>query len=107
MHGTKQKVSIGSSPGRAKVWINDRFAGRTPLLRELERKGAHTIKIQMEGYEPFEVALTKKVTKWVAGSFFFGLGIGLFIDALSGGLYYIEPDQIHAILRKQAPKTGS
>lgn len=106
MHGAKQKVSIGSSPGRAKVWVNGDYLGRTPVLREFSRKGDHAVKIQMEGYEPFEVTLEHKVTKWVLGSFFLGLGIGLFIDAVTGALYYIEPDQIHAILKKQAPKTG-
>jgi len=100
MQGTKQNVGISSNPSGAKVTINGQTFGNTPLTVELSRKDNHIIKIELEGFLPYETTLTRKVSGWVAGNIIFGGLIGLAIDAITGGMYKLTPEQIQAELKK-------
>ncbi|MBI3996419.1 MAG: PEGA domain-containing protein [Candidatus Omnitrophica bacterium] len=101
IHQTRQDVGIASIPSGASVAIDNRPTGKTPLVADLKRKENHFIKIEMLGYETYETTVTHKVSGWVWGNVVFGGLIGLAIDALSGGMYKLTPDQITAELRKQ------
>ena len=100
MHGTTQEIGISSSPTGASVIINNESRGNTPLVVELSRKKSHTIRIEMTNYEPFEITTTKSVSNWVWGNIVFGGLIGLIVDASTGGLYKLSPEQIEATLRE-------
>ena len=100
MQGTKQQIGISSNPSGAKVIIDGNTFGNTPLTAELSRKDNHIVKIELNGFLPYETTLTKKVSGWVAGNIIFGGLIGLAIDAISGGMYKLTPDQIQAELKK-------
>jgi len=78
--------------------------GTTPVVAHLRRKDNHIIKIEMDGYQPFEMATTRKVSGWVWGNIIFGGLIGLAVDAITGGLYNVTPEQVSGTLAKQ---TGS
>lgn len=54
----------------------------------------------MEGYEPYEVSFTRSTSGWVWGNIVFGGVIGLAVDAISGGLYKLSPEQVQAELRR-------
>lgn len=54
----------------------------------------------MQGYEPYELALNQTVSGWLAGNIVFGGIIGLVVDAMTGGMYKLEPNQITANLTK-------
>lgn len=101
MHGTKQDIGISSTPTNARVTVNNMPLGQTPLVAKLARGDNHIVKIELGGYQPFEATLTKKVSGWVWGNIVFGGIIGLAIDAMSGGLYVLTPEQLSAQLARQ------
>lgn len=101
IHGSKQDISISSNPSSAIVTIDDQKMGETPLTTRLTRKANHTVTIELPGYMPYETNFTRKVDAWIAGNIVFGGLIGLAIDAITGGMYKLTPDQIQAELRNQ------
>ncbi len=100
MHGTRQTVGISSNPSNAEVWVDNQYIGCSPTIVELSRKDNHYVTIKLQGYQPYEVALTRGVSGWVFGNVVFGGLVGLAVDAISGGLYELTPDQIQGELRK-------
>ncbi len=101
IHGTTQNVGISSTPGSAKVLVDGRAAGQTPLVTKLSRKEGHAVRVDLEGYLPFETTLQRKVDGWVWGNIVFGGLVGLAVDAISGGMYKLTPEQIRAELKKE------
>ncbi len=98
---TTQSIGISSNPTGASVTVDSTPQGQTPVVAHLSRKDNHIVKLKLDGYEPFETTLTRRVSGWVWGNLAFGGLIGLAIDAISGGLYKLTPDQIAAELRKK------
>jgi len=101
MLGTTQEVSISSNPTGAMVTNNGLQLGKTPVVADLKRKGNHRIKIELEGYHPYEVMLSRSVSGWLFGNIIFGGIPGLIIDVITGGMYILKPEQIQAELKKQ------
>ena len=101
MHGTSQKVGISSSPSGAKVWVDNKEMGVTPLFADLKRGDDHIVKVELAGYQKAEMTITKSVSGWVWGNIVFGGLIGLAVDAISGGLYNLSPEQLNAELKKE------
>ena len=99
MHGTTQQVAVSSSPTGAQVTVDAMERGTTPVIADLKRKDNHVIKVTMDGYQPFEMALTRSVSGWVWGNIVFGGLIGLAVDAITGGLYKVAPEQVTAELK--------
>ncbi|MCH8245992.1 MAG: PEGA domain-containing protein [Bacteroidetes bacterium] len=107
MHGTTQDVSISSQPTGATITIDGQTYGTTPVVADLKRKDKHMIRIELEGYEPYEIGLGRKTSGWVWGNIVFGGLIGLAVDAITGGLYKISPDQVEANLRRPLSASNS
>lgn len=101
MQGTTQSISISSVPTDAEVIIDGMQFGRTPVIADLSRKDQHIVTIVLDGYEPYGTSLTKTMSGWAWGNIAFGLFIGLAVDAISGGLYNLSPEQIEAELEAQ------
>jgi len=101
IHGTSQDVSITSTPAGASVKVDKMSRGNTPVVVNLSRGNAHVVEIEHAGYEPFEMAIRKTVSGWVWGNIIFGGLIGLGVDAITGGLYNLTPDQVAAELSKE------
>lgn len=101
MHGTAQKIGISSAPSGARVAVDNRDFGVTPLFAELKRGDDHIVRIELDGYQKVELTVTKSVSGWVWGNILIGGLIGLAIDAASGGLYDLSPEQLNAELKKQ------
>ncbi|HEU4437209.1 MAG TPA: PEGA domain-containing protein, partial [candidate division Zixibacteria bacterium] len=59
-----------------------------------KRKDKHVVRIEMEGYQPYELSITRKTSGWVWGNIVFGGLIGLAVDAITGGLYKLNPEQV-------------
>lgn len=100
IHGTTQDVGISSNPTGAEVTIDNKPHGNTPVTASLSRKDHHTIKIELDGYETYETRLTRNVSGWIAGNIIFGGLIGLAVDAISGGMYKLTPEQVQAQMQK-------
>ena len=100
MHGTTQQIGISSSPTGAEVTVDGMEHGVTPVVADLKRKDAHIVRVSLNGYQPFEMALTRSVSGWVWGNLVFGGIPGLAIDAITGGLYKLSPEQVTAQLQR-------
>ena len=101
IHGTSQRVGISSSPTGAKVSVDGKIWGDAPLFASLSRSDEHIVTLELSGYEKSQFTITKSVSGWVWGNIIFGGLIGLAVDAISGGLYDLSPEQINAELKKQ------
>lgn len=101
MHGSSQDIGISSTPTNARVTIDNKDQGVTPYIAKLSRKDNHIVKLQLDGYQPFEATLTRKTSGWVWGNVVFGGLIGLAVDAIAGGLYNLTPEQLAGQLAKQ------
>jgi len=99
MQGTTQQVGISSNPSDASVSINGQNHGNTPMIIDLKRKDSHMVKIELDGYQPYETTLTRSTSGWVWGNIVFGGLIGLVVDASAGGMYKLTPEQIDSELR--------
>ena len=96
MHGTQQTVGISSNPGLANVTINNQYVGKTPITIDLKRNCNHHIRIDLDGYHPYEIVCTNQMSGWVFGNIIFGGIIGLAVDAITGGIYRLTPEQVQA-----------
>lgn len=106
MHGGSQDIGISSSPTGARVTVDNMAGAQTPYIAKLSRKDNHLIKITMDGYAPAELTLTKAVSGWVWGNVAFGGLVGLAVDAISGGLYNLSPNQLQATLARQGAQVA-
>lgn len=93
MHGgTTQEVGISSSPSGAEIYVNDKLMGKTPGFIELERDDTHIVTIKKDGFEQGSMTITNEVSGWVWGNIIAGGFIGLAVDAISGSMYNLTPD---------------
>lgn len=107
MHGTSQKIGISSAPSGANVSVDNKPLGITPVFADLKRGEEHIVPIEMAGYEKASLTITKSVSGWVWGNIVFGGLIGLAVDAITGGLYNLSPEQLNAKLRKTGGSVSS
>lgn len=98
MHGTHQDVGISSAPTGAAITIDNLRSGNTPVIAKLTRKDNHIVRIEMPGYQPIDLTLTRSVSGWVWGNVAFGGLFGLAVDAIDGGMYKLSPEQLTASL---------
>ncbi len=105
MHGGNQDVTFTSTPSQAKVTVDGVNRGVTPVVVKLSRKNEHVVKLELDGYAPYETVLTKTVSGWVWGNVVFGGLVGLAVDAGTGGLYKL-PNAVNGSMA-QATQAGS
>lgn len=98
MRGTGHGIGISSQPAGAQVIVDNQNLGVTPVSAKLRRKENHHVVIQLEGYQPYEIMLTRQTSGWIFGNILFGPGvlIGIAVDAISGGMYTLKPEQVSA-----------
>lgn len=99
IHGSRQDVSVSSTPSSATVYIDGQLVGETPRIVNLKRNQVHEVKILLKGYEPYKTYFIRKVDAWIAGNIVFGGLIGLAVDAITGSMYKLSPAQIQANLQ--------
>jgi hypothetical protein len=102
INGTTQQVGISSNPSSARVSVNGELRGSTPVVLDLRRKNTHFLKLELDGYEPYETTLTRSTSGWLWGNIVVGGLIGLVIDASTGGMYKLTPQQVSAELRQRS-----
>jgi PEGA domain len=98
IHGTRQDVGISSTPTGASVTIDNLQSGTTPVFSKLRRKENHVVRISLAGYQPMDLTLTSSVSGWVWGNLAIGGLVGLAVDAISGGMYKLSPQELSAAL---------
>jgi hypothetical protein len=100
IHGGMQDIGINSTPTGATIYVNGQTMGRTPAITKLSRKNTQFVKIELEGYQPFEITLNRGVSGWVFGNIVFGGLIGLVVDASTGAMYKLTPEQVSGAMQK-------
>ena len=99
MHGTRQDVTINSSPSEAKVYVNGEER-TTPAQYNLKRKHNYLIKVSKEGYETAEVMVSHKLD-WTAWADLLVWGIiPIFYDLGSGAAWKLTPEEINVSLSR-------
>ncbi len=98
VHGSRQSVAFTSTPSSARVTVDNELVGNTPVIAKLTRKDKHVVRIELDGYSPFETTLDRRTSGWVWGNIVFGGLIGLAIDAGTGAMYKLTPEQINGTL---------
>ncbi|MDR3711454.1 MAG: PEGA domain-containing protein [Puia sp.] len=102
MNGPSQEVSISSNPSGAAIIVDGETIGATPLIVVLSRKKRYRIRLSREGYLPYEMSFSRKVSGLVAGDFALGVGpLGLLADRQSGAMYKLSPGQLNVALKKE------
>jgi hypothetical protein len=106
IHGSNQEVDFSSQPSGAKITIDGKDYGSTPRSVVLKRKGRfkgeinskkeYAVKIELDGYFPYEIKLKREMDGWFLGNIVFGGLIGIIIDASNGSMYKLNPNQIVA-----------
>lgn len=99
MTGSQQTVKFDSNPGSATVYVDEVEVGKTPFETKLERT-EHSVQIKLEGYQTYNTRLTKKINGWFWGNIFIGGLIGIVVDASTGAIYKLSPDDITASMVK-------
>jgi hypothetical protein len=98
MQGSKQNVGISSSPTGAQITVDNQAMGVTPVTVPLSRKDSHTVKLALAGYQPYELQLSRKTSGWVWGNLAFGGLPGLAVDAITGAMYKLTPEDVNGTL---------
>lgn len=104
MHGTTQEISISSRPSGATVVINGIRTGETPMVADLERKERQALLIELDGYDPYGINLERRLSDWAWGNIVFAIVVGFAVDAATGGLYRLEPEEVRAELQRRDPQ---
>lgn len=100
IHGTKQTVPIVSRPAGAEVTVDGTPVGQTPVVAHLRRRSGQLIRIELTGFQPFQLQLKRRVSPavWWDVLFLYYV-VPLPIDLGTGGLYEIKPDVVAVPLR--------
>ena len=84
--GTTQPVRVKSKPTGAQVFLNGKNIGATPVTAVVSRWGFHRVRIELAGYEPYEVRLEKHYNDAATANVYIGGG-WIVIDALTGAIF--------------------
>ena len=103
--GTSQPVSFQSAPESATFTVQaasglEIAQGTTPSTVSLPRSNEYQVRIDLEGYQPQTVALTRGINGWIWGNLFVGWILGFGIDFLTGSAYKLEPASIQVGLQQ-------
>lgn len=89
LNGPMQQVVVKSQPRGARVVVDGKFAGKTPVWLRLSRWGFHRVRIESDGYEPYEIPLRKGISGNAAGNVFVGF-VPIVVDLLTGSVFELE-----------------
>lgn len=95
---TNQCIGFNSTPSGAQVWVDDMPVGKTPTNVQLACWEEHTVRIELDGHEPYLGKLSRGVNGWVFGNLVSGGLFGVAIDYASGAMYKLNPNEVHACL---------
>ena len=95
---TTQEVELKSNPPNAKITVDGKKFGTSPQVVNIDRSGDHVIKFELDGYEPYETQLTRKMSFWFWGNALNGFIPGMIIDMFTGAMYNLLPEKIEVEL---------
>ena len=103
--GDRELVYFSSDPSEARVLVDGRDRGKTPIELKLDSERSHQVEIRKPGHRTARVRLNRVMGwGWMifdAPTFF----IGPIVDAISGDWYPLDMHRVHASLEKE-PRAG-
>jgi hypothetical protein len=89
--GTSKKIPVTSNPSGAKIIVDGKEIGNAPLnLKLKKKKKLYTIRIEKQGYNPFEIRIKRKTSGSLAVSILGNAYLGGSAGALIGyGMAYV------------------
>lgn len=99
MQGSTQKVAVNSTPVGATITVDGQSMGTTPATLRLARKDKHVVRLDLDGYAPYEMTLEKKTSGWVWGNIMFGGVVGVVVDGSTGAMYRLTPTSVDASMQ--------
>ncbi|SCY08623.1 PEGA domain-containing protein [Thiohalorhabdus denitrificans] len=104
--GRNEQVSFESEPEGAKVEVDGRTLGRTPLTANLEKDSGQIIKVSKEGYETETMELDTSVNPWFFGNVILGGLPGSTTDAATGSIYEYKQNHYLVTLNEKGTTEG-
>lgn len=92
--GKYQTVTFNSEPQGAKVIVNGRTLGTTPLTLPLEKASNQTLSFEKEGYNTVTLPLTTTLNGWFWGNIVLGGLLGSTTDGLTGAVHEYSPSAL-------------
>jgi hypothetical protein len=102
LSGTSQTVEVRSAPHGARVVVDGRDVGTTPLKADLKRGVPHTVQVSKDGYLDETVVTTTRGNGAIALNLILGGGVGAIIDVASGAATHVTPDAVTVDLVEEA-----
>ena len=93
-----QMVELNSTPPNAKITIDGNKFGTSPQRVNLQRGDNHIVRFELDGFDPYEIQLTTKMSAWVWMNVFNGFIPGWIVDMFSGSMYNLLPERVEAQL---------
>lgn len=106
INGSSQLINVSSNPSGASISVDGIRNAQTPAYISLARKSGHALEITLDGYQPFQMQIQRGTSGWVWGNIVFGGLIGLVVDASTGGMYKLTPEQISAQLQRDGAEVS-
>ena len=63
--GRAQTILVTSDPPGAKVFVNGKQMSRTPVDIRVIRKNSHIVRLEKEGYAPYEIRMKRGLSGWL------------------------------------------
>lgn len=86
--GRTQTVEVTSDPPGAKVFVNGKQMSTTPVDLMLNRKSTVTLRLEKEGYDPYEIRIKRTLSAFLLSDLavgaLFGVGNGKLQGAAAG-----------------------
>ncbi len=86
LSGPRQEIRVRSQPTAAEVFLNGKRVGTTPATVFVSRWGSHRVRMEMPGYQPYEVKLEKVLNSNTTGDVLLG-GVWIVVDVLTGAIF--------------------
>ncbi|MHC9064017.1 PEGA domain-containing protein [Nitrospira sp. CMX1] len=96
VNGAHQDLTITSQPSALCVTVDGQAFGPSPVVASLRRAHPHTVKVEWQGYTPFEMTVTPVVSSMIWGNAILGGPIGLLVDGVTESGYELAPLSVHA-----------
>ena len=100
MNGTQHYLAITSIPPGARVTVDNREFFDTPITAVLDKGAKHTVQIELDGYLPFEMEISRKLNWLVVGELFLFAPM-IVVDMITGGIFTLSPEQVRARLKEE------
>ena len=104
LNTTTQEVELTTTPANARITIDGKKFGTTPQTVNIDRGSNHVVKFELDGFDPYETQLTRKISFWFWGNALNGFVPGMLIDMFTGSMYNILPEKVDVTLNQAKPE---